>query len=30
MDEREIFLTEYDRAAQDDFDYDEEPFVIID
>ena len=30
MDERENFLTEYDRIAQDDFDYDEEPFVVID
>ena len=30
MDETGKLLTEYDRIVQDDFDYDEEPFVIID
>lgn len=29
MDERENVLTECDRVIQDDFDYDEEPFVVI-
>lgn len=29
MDERETVLTEYNRIIQEDFDYDEDPFVII-